>query len=162
MMGGMHRDLLILRDPKESWKRCSLAPLREVDGVRFVTWHPELELDVTGRLLLDPAAPVLERGELGVDEDGRFACPLFLIDSSWRRLATLRRAVVGEPIPRALPRLATAYPRRSTTFDDPEQGLASIEALFAATCLAGAPDHALLQGYHFKDAFLAANPGLSS
>lgn len=156
----MQRDLLILRDPKESWKRCSLAPLRELDGVRFVTWHPDLELDVTGRLLLDPHAPELAPGEVGVDADGRPTCPLFLIDSSWRRLATLRRAVVGEPIARSLPPVATAYPRRSSTFDDPGNGLASIEALFAATCFAGAPDVALLDGYHFKDAFLGANPEL--
>ena len=46
------------------------------------------------------------------------------------------------------------------TFEDPAQGLASIEALFAVTCLSGAPDLELLEGYHFKDAFLAQNPGL--
>ncbi|MEZ5979807.1 MAG: hypothetical protein R3F34_16565 [Planctomycetota bacterium] len=148
----MARDILILRDPKESWKKCSLAPLRGMEGVRFVTWREGLELEVTGRLLLDPDAPEIGEGDVGR--------PLFLIDSSWRRLAVLRRAVVGEPVARSLPRLATAYPRRSETFPDPEVGLASIEALFAASCLAGTPDLDLLAHYHFRDAFLAANRSL--
>jgi len=118
----MQRDILILRDPKESWKRCSLAPLRGVDGVRFVTFRQGLEVDVGDRILLDPSAPELDPADRGR--------PLFLIDSSWRRLPLLRSAIVGDPTARSLPRVRTAYPRRSRTFEDPESGLASIEALF--------------------------------
>lgn len=148
----MNRDLLILRDPRESWKRCSLRPLRGMDGVRFVAWKPGLELAGEGRVLLDPAAePIGER------DRGR---RLLLLDSSWRRLPQLRRSLVGEFVPRSLPALQTAYPRKSSTFADPEQGLASIEALYAALALLGAPDPALLEGYRFAEPFLAANPGL--
>jgi len=171
----MFRDLLVLRDPKERWERCSLAPLRGLAGVAFVTWREGLELDVGDRLLLDPDAPLLTAADLDtaraetardgtaridVGAAGRGPVRLFLIDSSWRRLAVLRRAVVGAPLARRLPPLATAYPRRSESFPDPAAGLASVEALFAVSCLAGAPDHALLADYHFRSAFLERNPQL--
>lgn len=149
---GMSRDVLILRDPRESWKRCSLAPLREMPGVRFVAYKPELELEASGRILLEPGAPVLERGEP--------ARELLLLDSSWRRLPKLRAAVRGEVVPRSLPPIATAYPRKSRTFPDPEVGLASVEALFAARALLGDWDPELLDGYPFREAFFAANPEL--
>jgi pre-rRNA-processing protein TSR3 len=143
----------VLRDPKESWKRCSLAPLRGREDVRFVTFRPELELDVTGRVLLDPHAPVLSASDVGR--------PLFLIDSSWRRLPVLRRAVVGDFEARSLPPLPTAYPRKSSTFEDPEQGLASIEALYAAQWYLGQAKPEWLEGYHFREAFLELNPHLA-
>jgi pre-rRNA-processing protein TSR3 len=54
----------------------------------------------------------------------------------------------------------TAYPRRSRTFTDPERGLASIEALFAALALLGEPRRELLDGYRWAAEFLAANTGL--
>lgn len=149
----MGRDILILRDPKESWKRCSLAPLRGMPGVRFVGYRPDLELEVGGRILLDPAAPPLT----GADR-GR---ALFLIDSSWRRLPVLRATVVGDPLARALPPIRTAYPRKSSTFEDPAAGLASIEALYAACHLLGMADPELLSGYHFASEFLALNPLLA-
>jgi hypothetical protein len=152
----MDRDILVLRDPKESWRRCSLAPLRGLVGVDFVSWREGLELDAGGRLLLDPDAPELTPADIAaVSANG--VPRLFLVDSSWRRLAALRRSVAGAPLARRLPPIATAYPRRSESFPDPVAGLASIEALFAVTCLAGRPDLELLDGYHFKDAFLAAN-----
>lgn len=149
----MSRDLLILRDPRESWKRCSLRPLRELDGVRFVSWKPGLELDCEGRVLLDPDAEPIGEADRGQK--------LLLLDSSWRRLPQMRRSLVGEFQPRSLPRLQTAYPRKSTTFADPEQGLASIEALYAALVLLGRPDPELLEGYRFGPEFLGANPLLS-
>ena len=148
----MKRDVLILRDPRESWRRCSLAPLRGMEGVRFVAYKPEIELEADGRVLLEPEAPVLERGET--------ARGLLLLDSSWRRLPKLRAAVRGEVVARSLPRLQTAYPRKSRTFPDPEVGLASIEALFAARALLGDWDPELLEGYPFAEGFFAANPGL--
>ena len=61
----MNRDLLILRDPRESWKRCSLAPLRGLPGVRFVAWKPELQLQGEGRVLLDPEAEPIGPADRG-------------------------------------------------------------------------------------------------
>jgi pre-rRNA-processing protein TSR3 len=120
--------------------------------VRFFGYRLGLELDVGGRLLLDPAAPEL------APEDG--APGLLLLDSSWRRLPKLRACLRGGFLPRSLPAFKTAYPRRSETFPDPEQGLASIEALFVATCALGCPDPGLLLGYRFAQRFLELNAGL--
>ena len=48
----------------------------------------------------------------------------------------------------------TAYPRVSKVFDDPQQGLASIEALYLAKRLLGDDDASLLDGYHWREEFL--------
>ena len=150
----MNRDVLILRDPRESTKKCSLTPLRGVPGVEFRTYHPDRRVDATGRVLLDP-----EGEELSEADAGR---GLFLIDCAWRRVPSLRRTVDGEPIRRRLPELTTAYPRKSSTFEDPATGLASIEALYAAACVLYGPHPELLEHYRWRDAFLAANPGLAA
>ena len=149
----MQRDILILRDPRESAKKCSLTPLRGLPVVEFVSFRAGLELEAGGRLLLDPEAP-----ELGAEDAGR---GLFVIDCSWRRLPKLAEAVRGEVVRRRLPPLVTAYPRVSRVFDDPEQGLASIEALYAATCILGRPDPELLDGYRWAERFLSENPQLA-
>ena len=148
----MGLDVLILRDPRESAKKCSLTPLRGRPGIRFVGFAPDRRLDATGRVLLHP-----EGEELGPGDRGR---PLLLVDCSWRRLPVLLASVDGEPARRRLPPLATAYPRRSLLFQDPERGLASIEALYAALALLGQPRRGLLEGYRWAERFLAANPSL--
>jgi pre-rRNA-processing protein TSR3 len=95
--------------------------------------------------------------ELGTADLGR---GLLLVDCAWRRLPELLASVDGEPARRRLPALATAYPRRSLLFADPERGLASIEALYAALALLGEPRRDLLEGYRWAELFLAANPSL--
>jgi len=148
-VGGL--DVLILRDPKESPKKCSLVPLRGTEGVEFVAYSSGMEpVDGGGRVLLDPDGEVI-----GPEDRGR---ALLVLDSSWRRLPKLRAKVEGEVLPRRLPPLVTAYPRRSKDFDDPEEGLASVEALYAALRLLGRDDvDHLLDGYRWKAEFLAAN-----
>lgn len=152
MLAAMELDVLILRDPRESTKKCSLTPLRGTPGVRFVSYHPERRLDAGGRVLLDP-----EGEELGPQDAGR---GLFLIDCAWRRLPALRRTVDGEPVRRRLPRLTTAYPRKSQLFEDPEAGLASIEALYAAVSILFGPRPELLTDYRWAEEFLTLNPAL--
>ena len=144
--------LLILRDPKESLAKCSLTPLRGLDGVRFVDYHPDRRLDADGRVLLDPDGELLTEEDRGRD--------LFLIDCAWRRVPKLARTVDGVLLRRRLPALVTAYPRKSKTFEDPERGLASVEALYAASVLLGAPRPELLEAYRWRDAFLERNRAL--
>lgn len=143
-------DVLILRDPKESAKKCSLIPLRGTPGIEFVSYDPERTLDGAGRVLLDPAGEPIGPADAGL--------PLLVLDSSWRRLPKLRATVVGDPIPRRLPPLRTAYPRRSKDFEDPSEGLASVEALYAALRLLGHGniDH-LLTDYRWAEEFLDLN-----
>jgi len=145
-------DVLVLRDPRESAKRCSLTPLRGAPGVRFVAYHRERRLDAAGRVLLHPAGEPLSAADAGSG--------ILLIDCSWRRVESLLRTVDGDPLRRRLPALVTAYPRRSRTFEDPERGLASIEALYAALAILGRPRPELLHGYRWAREFLDRNPGL--
>ena len=143
-------DVLILRDPKESAKKCSLVPLRGVAGVEFVPYDASRTLEGGGRVLLDPAGELIGEADKGL--------PLLVLDSSWRRLPKLRGTVTGEVIPRRLPSLVTAYPRRSKDFEDPAEGLASVEALYAALRLLGHENiEHLLADYRWRDEFLEAN-----
>jgi pre-rRNA-processing protein TSR3 len=145
-------DILILRDPRESLAKCSLTPLRDAPGVRFVNYHRERRLAAGRRVFLHPEGVELSLADRGLD--------LFLIDCAWRRVPQLRATADGELLPRRLPPLVTAYPRCSKTFVDPSQGLASVEALYAACALLGEPRPDFLAEYRWAEAFLAANPGL--
>jgi pre-rRNA-processing protein TSR3 len=146
--------VLILRDPRESAAKCSLTPLRGLPCIRFERWEPQRRFEVGRRLLLHPDGPPLSRADAGLD--------LLLVDCAWRRLPQLLASVDGELLPRSLPPLVTAYPRRSKLFEDPARGLASVEALYAALALLGEPRPELLAAYRWREDFLAANPGLAT
>lgn len=145
-------DILILRDPRESAKKCSLTPLRGREGVQFVNHKGGLVVETAGRFLLHHEGEELSPADADLG--------ILLVDSSWRRLPLLLRSLDGDPPRRRLPVLRTAYPRKSSVYEDPDVGLASIEALFAATCLLGRPQPELLSDYRWRDEFLAANPQL--
>lgn len=145
-------EILIVHDPREPANKCSVTPLRGMDGVRFVPLRRNARVHVGRRLWLHPEGDELGPADRGID--------LLLIDCTWRRLATLSKRIDGELLPRRLPPLITAFPRRSKLTPDPEHGLASVEALYAATALLGAPRPELLAHYHWAAEFLAANPGL--
>jgi rRNA small subunit aminocarboxypropyltransferase len=146
-------DVLILRDPRESTKKCSLTPLRGMPGVRFVTHAKDRRLDARERLLLHPDGEPITDADLGRG--------LLLLDCAWRRVPELLAHVDGDPPRRRLPALSTAYPRKSRTFSDPVRGLASVEALYAALLLLGEARPEILEGYRFAESFLAANPALT-
>ena len=149
-----HRTILIRLD-KESPKKCSLTPLRgRVDLP--LTWHRVSlgdEVSVGAVILLHPDGLPLS------PQDSEL--PLCLIDSSWRDLPRVMRGVLGEMHLRSLPKgLQTAYPRKSSLFEDPEAGLATIEALHAAWACLGLRDDSLLKGYYWADQYLAQNADL--
>ena len=147
-------DIVILRDPRESVKKCSLTPLRGTPGVRFLTYHHERTHDVGERILLHP-----EGEEFREEDEGR---GLLLVDCAWRRVGALTKTLNGTFHRRRLPVLKTAYPRKSHVFEDPDTGLASVEALYAALCYLGRPAPELLAGYRWREEFLALNPQLSA
>jgi len=145
-------NVLIYRDPRESRAKCSLTPLRGKPGVRFVDYHHERRVEVGERILLHPDGEELTAADRGRD--------LLLVDCAWRRVDKLLRRVDGTLHRRRLPQLFTAYPRKSKTYPDPGTGLASIEALVAATALLGEPRAEWLQDYPWREEFLRLNPGL--
>jgi pre-rRNA-processing protein TSR3 len=114
----------------------------------FLVASPELRFDATGYILLDVDAPPLTA------EDGIF--PLLLLDSTWRLLPQLQSCVQGNPMARSLPAgIKTAYPRRSKVSADPEAGLASVEALYAARLIQARSTLDILDHYHWKSPFLS-------
>ncbi|MCO4763337.1 MAG: DUF367 domain-containing protein [Myxococcales bacterium] len=145
----MHRDILIVRDRRESKKKCSLTPLRGMNGIVFINDHPERRVQAAGRILLDPDGEPFSPADRGM--------PLLLVDSSWRRVRAMTARIDGPVRRRRLPALVTAYPRVSRNFADPSTGLASIEALFVASLLVGAPALDLIDAYRWKDLFLLNN-----
>ena len=141
-----------MHDPREPAKKCSLTPLRGMEGVRFVPLRGVKRVDVGRRIWLHPDGEELGPADRGMG--------LLLIDCTWRRVPALSKRIDGELLRRRLPKLVTTYPRRSKLLPDPEHGLASVEALYAATALLDAPCPALLAHYHWAAEFLAANPDL--
>ncbi len=138
----------VVRHHKERISKCSLRFLHDRPEMTFLRGKPGYSFDATGYVLLAVDAPPLSPADAGH--------PLLLLDSTWRWLPQLMAGVVGAPILRSIPGDAvTAYPRVSKVFDDPAQGLASIEALYLARRLLGDDDPSLLQGYRWKDEFLA-------
>jgi rRNA small subunit aminocarboxypropyltransferase len=145
-------DVLIVRDPRESTKKCSLKHLHATPGIRFVRYAPDRRVDAGRRILLHP-----DGEELRPDDSGP---GLLLVDCAWRRVDQLLGTIDGDLMLRRLPPLHTAYPRRSNVFEDPSAGLASIEALFAALWLLGDRRPDLLDDYRWREEFLRLNPRL--
>ncbi len=137
----------VIRHQKEKISKCSLRFLHERPEMTFLRNKPGFAFDATGFTLL-----AVDAEPLSLADAGR---PLLLLDSTWRWLPQLLACVHGAPVRRSIPGdVRTAYPRVSKVFEDPQQGLASIEALYLARKLLGDDDPSLLDGYHWKDDFL--------
>ena len=148
----MRISTILLRLGRESSKKCSLTPLRSRDDLPLI-WKKHLpgrRVDMGEVTLLHP-----EGRPLSMQDDCR---PLLIVDSSWRHLPSVLAEVDGTLHRRALPEsLQTAYPRKSSLFEDPSNGLASVEALHAAICLLGDRDDSLLVGYRWAELWVESN-----
>ncbi len=153
---------LMIRDHKENKQKCTLSPLEGRDGYPFLDLSqpasPPVIEEIGGGILLATDAPIMTRS------DREFLAPgvVTIIDSTWARvpnvIARVRPAPGHRLIRRALPdELVTAYPRVSKLYQDPEQGLSSIEAVFAALVVLGSPDPSVLDGYRWRTQFLEQN-----
>ena len=138
----------VIRHEKERVSKCSLRFLHGRPELTFLRARPGFSFDATGFVLLAVDAPPLARADAGH--------PLLLLDSTWRWLPQLVACVRGAPLRRSIPGgVRTAYPRTSKVFADPAAGLASVEALYLARRILGDDDPSLLDGYRWKDEFLA-------
>jgi len=81
---------------------------------------------------------------------------LLLLDGTWR-LAAKMEPFYSHVECRSLPIIHTAYPRKSEVYADPSEGLATIEALYAALRILGRDTTGLLDQYHWKQRFLELN-----
>ena len=131
-------------------------------GVEFIelghpsTWKETVE--IPGGILLSVDAPELTCEDRGLLDAGA----IVIVDCTWARVETVLQRVgveSGEAIARrSLPKdVVTAYPRTSKLFDDPDRGLASIEAVFTATVALGHPSPDFLLHYRWASEFLAQN-----
>lgn len=139
---------IIVRHPAENPRKCSVMPLRGRPDILFlhhpVTRRPDLSQYV--RLAAD--GPPLSAAD---SNHG-----ILLLDGSWRWAAAMERDFADVP-PRSLSGWKTAYPRVSKLGTDPDNGLASIEALYLAHHLLGRSTVGLLDHYRWAAAFLEAN-----
>jgi pre-rRNA-processing protein TSR3 len=140
--------IVVLRHPREFLPKCSLSPLHGRPDITFLLATADFRLDATGMTLLQVDAEPLSEADRGR--------PLLLLDSTWRLLPRLVRRLTGAFVPRSIPGdVLTAYPRKSSVTPDPERGLASVEALYVAKRVMGEDDRTLLDGYHWREQFLA-------
>ncbi len=139
---------IIVRHPNEKPAKCSVWPLRYRPDLLFLEYPPKEMPDLSGYVRLDPSGPPLTK------EDADKG--LLLLDGSWRWAEVMTRRFSQVP-PRSLVGIRTAYPRASKTYPDPEGGLATVEALYAALRILGRPTEGLLDHYRWRAEFLRLN-----
>lgn len=140
---------------RESRKKCSIHALRVRQDLKFI-YSESLLLDknwpetLGGCLFLHVDGPPLSK------EDSQF--PLLLVDASWKRAKAIGAMVELQNLPkRSLDAFTTSYPRTSKFYPMPANGLASVEALYAAYLIQGREDIHLIDHYHWREEFLRAN-----
>jgi pre-rRNA-processing protein TSR3 len=138
----------IVEHPKEKKVKCTMTGLYGRNDLTFLSTEEAESMAWGDALLLDPSVDRL----LGRRDAGK---ALILVDATWRWAERVVRTIPCNR--RRLPTFETAYPRTSKLFRDPPGGLASVEALFVASLVMGWYDESLLEGYRWREAFLAAN-----
>jgi pre-rRNA-processing protein TSR3 len=139
---------VIVRHPKENPRKCSVLPLRGRADVLFLGYPVRKRPDLSGYVRLAAEGTPLGPADAGAG--------ILLLDGSWRWAEAMTRDFADVP-PRSLSGWKTAYPRVSKLGTDPDNGLASIEALYLAYHLLGRPTEGLLDHYRWAAAFLEVN-----
>jgi pre-rRNA-processing protein TSR3 len=139
---------VIVRHRKESPRKCSILPLAGRPDVILCHYPVKERPPLAGYVRLAAEGPELSAADAGSG--------LLLLDGSWRWAAAMTRDFADVP-PRSLHGYRTAYPRVSKQGTDPDNGLASVEALFLAYRILGRPTEGLLDHYHWAEAFLRVN-----
>lgn len=139
---------ILVVHPREKRSKCSIEPLRGRPG--FVFWtFPDRGTEPLDRYVrIGLGGPPLSLADAGRG--------LLLLDGTWHLARRMEPQYASLPV-RSLPPVRTAYPRSSKLFDDPHEGLATIEALYVAHHILGRDTDGLLDHYRWKQEFLERN-----
>ena len=119
--------------------------LREREDFTFYTF-PKIPSDLDGYVRLGLGGPVVS--------DADATSGLLILDGTWSNIGPMELAFASVPV-RTLPAVVTAYPRTSKLTVDPDGGLATIEAIYAAYRILGRSTDGLLDHYHWAAEFVA-------
>lgn len=143
-----HPPTVVIVHPRERRSKCTVEPLRSRDDFVFVRFPKKVPVALDGYVRLGMNGPQLSSEDT---ESG-----LLVLDGTWKLASRMEPFYSDLPV-RSLPQIVTAYPRVSQLFQDPSDGLATIEAVYMAYLLMNRPTDGLLDKYHWKDHFLALN-----
>jgi pre-rRNA-processing protein TSR3 len=147
-MTGSYPPTVIVRHTHENPRKCSILPLRGWPDLVFLSYPVKSRPELGAYVRLAAEGPALS----AVDAPSG----LLLLDGSWRWAGAMTRDFVDVP-PRSLSGYRTAYPRVSRQGTDPDNGLASVEALYVAYRLLGRPTEGMLDHYRWAKEFLRIN-----
>jgi pre-rRNA-processing protein TSR3 len=139
---------IIVRNPRENPRKCSVIPLQGRPDLIFLHYPVPQPPALDGYIRLAAEGEELSPGDR--------ASGILLLDGSWRWAEPMNRAF-GDVPARSLHGFCTAYPRRSKLGTDPDNGLASVEALYVAYHILGRPTGGLLDHYRWAGEFLRLN-----
>jgi pre-rRNA-processing protein TSR3 len=139
---------VIVRHAKENPRKCTILPLRDRPDVRLLPYPVKEMPDLRDYVRLAADGPELSPADA--------AWGLLLLDGSWRWAAAMTRDFQHVP-PRSLHGFKTAYPRVSKLGTDPDNGLASVEALYIAYRILGRSTEGLLDHYRWAEDFVRIN-----
>ncbi|MCH2203164.1 MAG: hypothetical protein MK102_14425 [Fuerstiella sp.] len=134
--------------PRERPSKCTVEPLRGREDFLFVRFPTKVPIPLDRYIRLGMGGP-----ELSESDSDR---GLLVLDGTWKLASRMEPFYSDLPV-RSLPAVITAYPRVSQLYQDPEDGLATIEAVYVAHRLMRRPVSGLLDHYHWKDQFLELN-----
>ena len=139
---------IIIVSRTERPNKCTVLPLRDHPDIRLIRYPFKHVPDADGYVQLAVGAPLLTSAD---QKKG-----LLILDGTWRRVARMATHF-PDVVLRGLPPWKTAYPRASRIDEEPEHGLASVEALFAALTILGRNTRGILDHYHWRENFLELN-----
>lgn len=139
---------IIVRHPRENPRKCSVIPLQGREDIRFLPYPTIEPVALDGYIRLAADGPELSSA------DRQYG--ILLLDGSWRASNKMVTHFEAVP-PRSLHGWKTAYPRVSRFGTDPDNGLASVEALYIAYHILGRRVDGLLDHYHWGAQFLELN-----
>jgi len=142
---------IIVVHEKERRSKCTVEPLRETEGFEFLSYPLKQPVMMEGYVRLGIGGPLLSPADRTQG--------LLVLDATWKLADRMEADFCDVPI-RSLEPFQTAYPRNSKLYEDPSEGLATIEAIFAAYLQLGYPVDGLLDAYYWKETFLERNADL--